>query len=50
MPDDDEKGQTCEKCSRWFAWPFVGAQPESGDFAGVPLCPDCYIDEEADDA
>ena len=49
MPDD-EKGQICEKCSRWFYWPFVGAQPESGDFAGVPLCPDCYIVEEDDDA
>ncbi len=43
---DDEKGQTCEKCSRWFYWPLVGAQPTRGDFVGVPLCPDCYLDEE----
>ncbi len=56
MPDSDRlhdrhnRGQTCEKCARWFAWPFVGAQPTRGDYAGTPLCPDCYIDEEPRDA
>lgn len=35
----------CDNCGETFDYPATGGAPGSGDYEGVPLCPDCYLIE-----